>query len=99
MPLYNFLEYSDNYSKISGTLLQYYRDEPALNNNGTIVGFTDNNNTNVFKCKQIITGQGGEDGTKNVAIMIPLKYLSNSLRILEIPLINYEVNLISVWLA
>ena len=99
MSLYNFLEYSDNYSKISGTLLQYYRDEPALNNNGTIVGFTDNNNTNVFKCKQKIKGQGGEDGTKNVAIMIPLKYLSNSLRILEIPLINYEVNLISVWLV
>lgn len=63
MQLYSFLEYSDNYPKMSGTLLQYYRNEPALNNNGAIIGFTDNNTTNVFKCKQKLTGQGGEDDT------------------------------------
>ena len=48
---------------MSGTLLQYYRNEPALNSNGAIIGFTDNNTTNVFKCKQKLTGQGGEDDT------------------------------------
>ena len=31
MPLYNLLEYSDNYAKTSGSLSQYYRDEPNDN--------------------------------------------------------------------
>ena len=34
MPMHNLIEYSDIYSKISGSLWQYYRDEPALDNNG-----------------------------------------------------------------
>ena len=33
MPMYNLIEYSDNYSKTSGRLWQYYRDKPALDNN------------------------------------------------------------------
>ena len=33
VPMYNFIEYSDNYSKTSGSLWQYHRDEPALDNN------------------------------------------------------------------
>ena len=56
MPMYNFTEYSDAYSKISGSLWQYYRDEPALDNN--IIDFPANNNNSVsFKLKQQITGQ------------------------------------------
>ena len=35
--MYNLIEYSDNYSKTSGSLSQYYRDELALNNDGAIV--------------------------------------------------------------
>ena len=30
MPMYNSIEYSDNYIKTSGSLWQYYRDESAL---------------------------------------------------------------------
>ena len=31
MPIYNLIEYSDKYSKASGSLFQYYRDEPNDN--------------------------------------------------------------------
>ena len=47
--VYNLLEYSNNYSKSSGSLFQYYRDEPAVNNDGAIVGFADNHATDSFK--------------------------------------------------
>ena len=43
MPMYNLIEYSDAYLKTSGSLCQYYRDEPALENNGNIIGFPANN--------------------------------------------------------
>ena len=44
-----------------------------------------------------MTGQTVDDGTKNVEIMVPLKYLSNFWRTLEMPLINCEINLILTW--
>ena len=52
MPLYNLLEYNNVYSKISGSLWQYYRDEPALDDNGNIIDFPANNTNSVLcKCK------------------------------------------------
>ena len=52
--------------------------EPALNANGEVIDFPANNNNSVsFKFKQQITGQTGNGGTKDVEIMVPLKYLSN----------------------
>ena len=98
MSIYNLIEFSDAYSKTSQSLWQYYRDEPASNNNGDIVDFPgNNNNSNSFKFKQQITGQTGNGGTKNVEIMVPLKYLSNFCRTLEKPLINCEINLQLKW--
>ena len=88
MPMYNFIEYSDNSAKTSGSLWQYYRDEP--NNNLA--------NSKSFKSKIKITGgtpAGGNE--KDVEIMVPLNYLSNFWRILEMPLINCEVSLILRW--
>ena len=64
MPMYNSLEYSDTYSKTSGSLFQYWSDEPALNINGVIVDFADNNTTDLLKYKQKITSQAGDDDTK-----------------------------------
>ena len=64
MPIYNLIEYSDVYSKTSGSLWQYYRDEPALGNNNIIDFLANNNNTISFKFKQQITAQTGNDGTK-----------------------------------
>ena len=97
MLMYNLIEYSDNYAKTSGSLWQYCKDIPARNNNNRIVDFTGGNLTNSFNFKVKFTGQTGDDGTKNVEIMVPLKYLSNFWRILEMPLINCEVNLILTW--
>ena len=78
MPMYNLIEYSNNYSKTSGSLWQYYRDESDLTDNGTIINFNfGDNNSASFKLKQKITGVATADGTKDVEIMVPVKYLNN----------------------
>ena len=98
MPMYNLIEYSDNYGKTTGSLWQYCKDIPARNNaNNAIIIFSEDNITDSFKFKAKITGQTGDDGTKDVEIMVPLKYLSNFWRTFETPLINCEVNLILTW--
>ena len=94
MPMYNLIEYSDNYSKTSGSLWQYYKDIPAVdaNNDNTIVNFNGDNTNDSFNFKAKITGQTNNDGEINgVEIMVPLKYLSNFWRTLEMPLINCEI--------
>ena len=78
MPMYNLIEYSDNYSKKSGRLWINYREEPALLNAA-------DDNSAFFKFKQKMTGATDDDGTKNVEIMVQLKCLSNFWRTLEIP--------------
>ena len=99
MPMYNLIEYSDNYSKTSGILWQYCKDIPAIYNDNAIVDVTNNNLTDSINFKVKMTGQTGDNGTKNVEIMVPLKYLSNFWRTLEMPLINCEINLMSTWSA
>ena len=93
--MYNLIEYSNNYSKASACLWQYYRDEPALADAGTLDNFSDNSAS--FKFKQKPRGSTGDDGRKNAKIMVKLKYLSNFLRTLEVALINCEINLILTW--
>ena len=67
-PTYNLIEYSNNYSKKSGCLWQYCRDEPSVN-------MTDSES---FKFKARITGANPPAGnTKDVDIAAPLKYLGN----------------------
>ena len=88
IPMYNLIEYSNNYSKRSGSLWQYNKDDS--NNNIT--------QSESFKSKIKITGKTPAAGnTKDVEIIVPLKYLSNFWRTLEMPLINCEVNLILTW--
>ena len=94
MPMYNLIEYSDNYAKTSGILWQYCKDILARNNNNQIEEFIRGNLTDPFNFKAKFTGQTDDDGTKDVEIIVPLKYLSNFWRTLEMPLINCEVNLI-----
>ena len=80
MPMHNI-----NYSITSGSLWQYYKDNPNDN-------LTDSES---FKSKVKITGNTPAAGnTKDVEIIVPLKYLSSFWRRLEMPLINCEVNLI-----
>ena len=98
MPMYNLREYSDIYLKRSEILLEYQRDEPALCNNRNIIDFpADNNNSTSFKFKQQKIGQTENGGTKNVEIIVPLKYLSNIQRTLEMPLINCDNSLHLKW--
>ena len=97
MPMYNLIEYSDNYAKTTGSFWQYSKDIPARNVNGTIIVFDVNNVTDSFNYKVKFTGQTENNGTKDVEIMVPLKYLSNFWRTLEMPLISCEVNLILTW--
>ena len=88
MPMYNLIEYSDNYAKTTGSLWQYFRDEPDDNIE----------DSESFKSKIKIKGKTpDDDNEKDVEVMVPLKYLSNFWRILEMPLINCEVNLILTW--
>ena len=99
MPMYNLIEYSDNYAKTTGSLWQYSKDIQARNANANdeITEFTEGNLTDSFNFKLKITDRTGNGGTKDVEIIVPLKYLSNFWRTLEMPLINCEVNLILTW--
>ena len=98
MPMYNLIEYSDVYSKTSGNLWQYKRNEAALDHNNNIIDFPANNiNIILFKFKQQITERTGNGGTKDVEIMVPLKSLSNFWRTFEMPLINCEISLQLKW--
>ena len=98
MPMYNLREYSDAYSKTSRSLWQYYRHKPALDNNGNIIDFRDDNsNSASFKFKHKITGQIGNGGTDDVEIMVQLNCLSNIWRTLEMSLNNCEISLQLKW--
>ena len=82
MPMYNLIEYSNNYSKTSGSLWQYCKEIPAVNNASNIIDFNGANANNSFNFKTKITGQTNDGEIENVEIMVPLKYLSNCWRTL-----------------
>ena len=109
MPMYNLLEYSKNYRKTIGSLYNYYRDElsdDADDNNFDNIKVV---NSNTFKYKNKVTGntynvdagaQGydvNKNGTQEIELAIPLKYLGNFWRALNIPLISCEVSLELKW--
>ena len=98
MSMCNLIGYGDTYWKTSGSLWQYDRDEPALNNNNNIIDFHFYNiNSTLFKFKQKITGQTENDDTKDAEIMVPLKNLSIFWRVLEMPLTNCETKIQLKW--
>ena len=99
--MYNLLEYSKNYENTSGSLFNYHRDEPSE----TIIG-SGNNAINIsirnsksfhYKTQSIGSLDVGEDVKEDVKIAIPLKYLGNFWRSLDIPLINCEIILVLSW--
>ena len=108
-PMYNLLKYSKNYRKTIGSLYNYHRDElsdDADDNNFDNIKVV---NSNTFKYKNKTTGntynvdagaQGydvNKNGTQEVELPIPLKYLGNFWRALNIPLIICEVSLELKW--
>ena len=105
MPMYNLLEYSKNYRKSTRSLFNYYRDElsnDADDNNRPNIQVI---NSESFKYKTSITGNTYEktardhgynrtkEGTKEIELAVPLKYLGNFWRDLDMLLINCEVSL------
>ena len=92
MPMYNLIEYSDSYSGTSGSLWQFKRNEIKGNVDLTVDVNNIPNNLSSYKYKSsLITNRNG------VKIAVPLKYLSNFWRSLEIPLINRKVKLSLTW--
>ena len=108
MPMYNLLKYSKNYRKTIGSLYNYYRDELTNDSNDN---FANRNvvNSEAFKYKNKITGniynldagaQGydvNKNGMEEAELAIPLKYLGNFWRALNIPLISCKVFLELKW--
>ena len=95
MPMYNLIEYSDNYSDTSGSLWQFRRNEIEGDVDLTI------DDAPSFKYKSNLTGDTVVNGTNRKKekrkIAVPLKYLSNFWRLLEMPLINCKVELSLKW--
>ena len=88
MPMHNLLENSDNYELSSGSLYQFKRDEiPSKNPD------ISNDNSTSFKYKSELL----ENQVNNVKIAVPLKYISNFFRSLEMPLINCKISLELTW--
>ena len=97
MPMYNLIEYSDNYQDSSATLYQYKRDEPPEAN--AINDLTIDTSSS-FKYKVDLLGNPVLDGNiakRSVKVVVPLKYLSNFFRSLEMPLINCKIKLNLTW--
>ena len=99
MPIYNLIKYSDNCSDTSGSLWQFKRDEQNMSNgNPANVAIA---NPSSFKYKSSLIGESTAADCnrvfKNVKIAVPLKYLSNFWRSLEMPLINCKIHLELNW--
>ena len=91
MPMYNLLEYSDNYQNSTGSLYQIKRDEPPDDN----VNVGNNTTSLVYKSKLM---KGSDDNNvNNVKLVVPLKYVSNFFRSLELPLANCKNDLELAW--
>ena len=109
MPMYNLLEYSKNYKKTVGSFYDYYRDELSdddVDNNFVNITVV---NSNAFKYKNKIIGNtynvaatdanydGNKEGTQEIELARPFKYLGNFWRALNMPLISCEVSLELKW--
>ena len=109
MPMYNLLEYSKNYRKTIGSLYNYYRDELSDDTDDSNFNNIKVVNSNAFKYKNKITGNTynlnatddgydvNKEGRETIELAIPLKYLGNFWRALNMPLISCEVSLELKW--
>ena len=107
--MYNLLEYSKNYRKTIGSLYNYYRDELSDDTDDNNFDNIKVVNSNTFKYKNKIIGntynvnagaQGynvNKNGTQKVELAVPIKYLGNFWRAVNIPLISHEVSLELKW--
>ena len=101
MSVYNLIEYSYNYADCSGSLYQFKRDKSPMNNARNPNNVALDNSTS-FKYKASLLGKAADAddndrSLKNKKIVVPLKYLSNFFRSLEMDLINYKIHLDLNW--
>ena len=85
MPMYNLIEYSDNYLDSPATLYQYKRNEPP---EGNPINDLTTNTSSSLKYKVELLGNPVLDGNiakRSVKVVVPLRYLSNFFRSLEMP--------------
>ena len=93
MPMYNLIEYSDNYQDSSGTLYQYKADQPP---EGDPIPNLAVDKLSSFRYKVELLGDpvvANNIARRNVKVVVPLEYLSNFFRSLEMPLINCKIKL------
>ena len=100
-PRYNLIEYSDYSADFSGSLYQFKRNESPMNNAGDLLNVALDNSTS-FKYKASLLGKatdadGNDRSLKNTKIVVPVKYLSNFFRSLEMSLINCKIHLELNW--
>ena len=101
IPMYNLMEYSDNYQDSSATLYQYKQDEPT-EADGVADLTADNSSSFKYKIKLLgnidqLAADAARVGRLNVKVVVPLKYLSNFFRSLEMPLIICKIKLNLTW--
>ena len=97
MPMYNSIEYSDNYQDSSATLYQYKRDEPPEAN---AINDLTTDTSSSFQYKVSLLGNlvvVNNIARINVKVVVPLKYLSHFFRSLEMPLFNCKIKLNLTW--
>ena len=91
MPMYNLLEYSDNYQDSTGSLYQFKRDE-SPDDNANVA----NDTTKLMYKSKLISGTD-DNNINNVKLVVPLKYVSSFFRSLEMPLVNCKIDLELAW--
>ena len=100
MSMYNLLQYSKNYRKKTGSLWNYYREEPSNPLSSNFESFKDKTGI-TGNTYNLVAGDADYDATKvsknETEVVIPLKHLSNFWRTLNIPLVNCETELILTW--
>ena len=104
MPMYNLLEYSDNYSVTSGRLWNYYRDEVNDDSNEDNAADIKISNKKTltgkyfeYKAKSIGSTPNNNNNTLGAEVVVPLKYFSNVWRSLDLPSINCKIELNLSW--
>ena len=100
MPMYNLIEYSDNYADCCGSLYQFKRDESPTDAGNPSNVALDNSISFTYEASLLgkaTDADGNDRSLKNAKIVVPLKYLSNFFRSLEIPLINCKIHLELNW--
>ena len=97
MPMYNLIEHSDKYSVTLGSLWQFKRHE-FTNNNADLTA--DSSQSCKYKAALVEKTADAVNNTnssvKNAEIFVPLKYLSNFWKSLDMPLINCKLNWIKL---